>query len=79
MKNRVFIEKELDEETEKKIKKNLIKIGNALHELRGMGYEMYLSPNMLNVCDGDTHPNGHQDQSVVVASVFVSGIDAGDW
>ena len=40
---------------------------------------MYLTPNSLNVCDGDTHPNDQADQSVVVAAVTVYGIDGGDW
>jgi len=80
-KNIIIIEKEIDEITEKRIKSNLIKINNALIDLVDMGYNMYLSPNSLNVCDGDTH-NGvyaKQDQSVVVASISVKGIDAGDW
>ena len=79
MKNRIFIQKELSDTDEKRIKKNLRKIGNALHDLKEMGYSQYLSPNSLNVCDGDTHPNDHADHSVVVASVTVYGIDAGDW
>ncbi|MGL4336352.1 MAG: hypothetical protein ACRCST_05605 [Turicibacter sp.] len=78
-KNIIFIEKEIEYVIEKRIKSNLRKIGNALQDLEEMGYSMYLTPNSLNVCDGDTHPSTHQDQSVVVASLTVFNIDAGDW
>lgn len=80
-KHLIFIEKEVSEEEEKRIKSNLRKINNALIDLVDMGYNMYLSPNNLNVCDGETHTEigANQDQSVIVASVFVRGIDAGDW
>ena len=79
MKNIITIEKDLSEEQEKRIKSNLRKIGNALQDLTEMGFEMYLSPNSFNVCDGDTHPNGNADHSVVVANLSVFNIDAGDW
>lgn len=79
MKNRIFINKELSTEDEKRIKTNLRKIGNALHDLREMGYNMYLSPNHLSVCDGDVHPDGEVDRSVEVATLTVYGIDGGDW
>jgi hypothetical protein len=77
----ICIEKDIDKESEKRIKSNLRKINNALIDLVDMGYYMYLSPNSLNVCDGDTHVGGgeHRDYSVVVANLTVFGIDAGDW
>ncbi len=80
-KNIISIEKEIDDLTEKRIKSNLKKINIALKDLVDMGYNMYLAPNSLNVCDGETHKGNRceADQSVVVASLFVSGIDAGDW
>lgn len=77
----VTFEKEVSEEDEKRIRKNLLKIRKGLDDLESMGYNMYLSPNNLSVCDGDTHKgiNAVQDQSVVVANIFVTGIDGGDW
>lgn len=81
-KNIISVEKDVDEATEKRIKSNLRKINNALMDLVDMGYNMYLSPNSLNVCDGDTHSmdrGAYADQSVVVASIYVRGIDGGDW
>jgi hypothetical protein len=77
----ISIEKDIDESTEKRIKSNLRKINNALTDLVDMGYNIYLSPNSLNVCDGDTHVGGgnHRDYSVVVANLTVMGVDAGDW
>jgi len=77
----IHIEKELTKEDEKRIKTNLRKINNGLIDLKEMGYDMYLSPNSLNVCDGETHTgqNCNPDRDVVVASIYVTGVDAGDW
>lgn len=81
MKHLIFIEKEISIEREKRIKSNLRKINNALIDLVDMGYDMYLAPNMLNVCDEETHTgkNCERNDNSVVASISVRGIDAGDW
>ena len=80
-KNIIIFEKELSQEDEKKIKSNLRKIANSIDAIKEMGFNLYLSPNTLNVCDGDTHVGLHAtpDRDVVVASMSVYGIDAGDW
>lgn len=77
----IFIEKELSIGDEKRIKSNLRKINNSLRDLVSMGYDMYLTPNSLNVCDEDTHIglSCSRNDNSVVASIGVTGIDAGDW
>lgn len=77
----IFIEKEVSQNDEKRIKKNLRKVRTAIDDLADMGYTMYLAPNSLNVCDGDTHKgkSAEADRGVVVASVYLEHIDAGDW
>lgn len=80
MKNSIFIEKQIPLEVENRIKKNLRKINNSLIDLTEMGYTMYLTPNNLHVCDGMSHnEKAEADQSVIVASILVFNIDAGDW
>ena len=78
-KHLIMFDKEVSPKKEKRIKSNLRKINNALIDLVDMNYNMYLTPNSLNVCDGDTHPGSHADRDVVVASIYVRGIDGGDW
>ena len=77
----ISIEKDIPQEIEKRIKSNLRKINNSLIDLVDMGYDIYLAPNMLNVCDEETHTGRYLDRNYncVVASCFVRGIDAGDW
>lgn len=73
--------KEIPEEVYKKLIKNLKSIRRALSNIKDLGYSTYLSPGMLHVCDGDTHvgSNSVGDYSVVVTSIDVCNIDAGDW
>lgn len=72
----ISFEKECDE---KRVAKNLRKIHSALEDLNSMGYNMYLSPSNLDVCDGPTHIRAVANQDVVVASLHVQHIDGGDW
>ena len=77
----ITFDKEIDETKEKRIRTNLKKINNGMLDLTAMGYTLYLSPGSLNVCDGETHTgnDAHPDRDVIVASISLTGIDAGDW
>lgn len=79
----IAIEKDISPDDEKRIKRNLKKIYSAIEDLNKMNYNLYLSANYLNVCDGETHygSGAFPDQSVVVASLAKGylKIDGGDW
>lgn len=79
----ITIEKDISLDDEKRIKKNLKKIYSAIEDLNEMNYNLYLSADSLNICDGETHYGScaFPDQSVVVASLAKGylKIDSGDW
>lgn len=79
--SRVLFERDLEPEVEKKIKSIAARITKSLNDIKKLGYDSYLSPNHWNIMDGDTHSGqscAPQHQNIV-ASFYVTGIDAGDW
>lgn len=83
IKPQVIFEKDISLDNEKQIKKNLNKIYSAIRDINEMNYSVYITPDSINICDGDTHHgNGTlPDETVVVASLAKAylRLDCGDW